>query len=418
MIKYLKHLLVNPFFHSSLVMIVGSNFANFINYIYHTIMGRILGPANYSELAAVFSIINLIGVITVSSGLVVTKFVSSAKNEVEIKRFLGWLSRKIFYISLSITILFIVAAITMKNFLNLSSTTPLILMSLTFVFSFPLFINRAVFQGLLRFKESTGTLIVEHSLKLFIGVILVFLGFSVSGAVFGVLIASICAWVMTRYLLRNYVNYSAEKFKDVKPLFLYTIPVFIQSLTLASINSLDLVLVKHFFSAHEAGIYASVSTLGKIIFFGTGPVTAVMFPMIAQKKAQQKSYTKIFLLSLLLTICMAGTVLAIFGFLPNLAVFSLFGQAYFEASKLLFGFGIFMTFYTLSYLLINFYLSVGKTKIVILPAFAAITQIIGIWIYHNSLVTVININIGVAFILLFLLSLFYLKDFVLKNANI
>ena len=51
-----------------------------------------------------------------------------------------------------------------------------------------------------------------------------------------------------------------------------------------------LILVKHFFSPHDAGIYAGLSLIGRVIFFFSAPIASVMFPVIVQKYARKENY--------------------------------------------------------------------------------------------------------------------------------
>lgn len=411
-----KKIISNPLFSGSFLMIVGSNFANAINYIYHTLMGRILGPSSYSELAAILSIINLVGIVTVTLSLVVTKFVSSAKNEKEVKELIGWFSKKINILAFFVLVIFLISSKYISAFLNLSSTIPVIIMSFVLFISFPTFLLRASLQGLLKFKDIVSTLILEHTLKLILGLILVILGFSVSGATFGILISVLSVWILAKKMVGNYysgIDFNPDKIKSI---FLYSLPVFIQSLSISSLISMDLVLVKHFFVSYEAGLYAALSTLGKIIFFACGPIVAVMFPMVSGKYSKNKRYMNHFLYSIGLTISIAFCILVIYYFFPETAILLLFGSEYIEASGLLVWFGLYMTLFTLAYFLTNFFLSIGKTEVVLLPVVAALFQITGIWLYHGSLLNVIEVSLVSVFVLLISLLIYF--KLVVKGINI
>ena len=57
-----KSLIKNPLFSGSAIMIIGSNLSNFIAYVYHLIIGRLLGPSSYGTLAALLSLMGLVAV--------------------------------------------------------------------------------------------------------------------------------------------------------------------------------------------------------------------------------------------------------------------------------------------------------------------------------------------------------------------
>lgn len=65
-----------------------------------------------------------------------------------------------------------------------------------------------------------------------------------------------------------------------------------------------------------------------------------------------------------------------------------------------------MTIFTSSHLVLNYYLSKSKTKVVYLIVFSALIQIVGIWLRHNTILEVIGISI-LSVLLMFLGLIFY-----------
>jgi O-antigen/teichoic acid export membrane protein len=391
--KFIKQIITNPFFAGSAVMIIGSNAVNFLNYVYHLVMGRLLGPSSYGELATLFSLLSLLGIIPLSLNLVIMKYVSSNKTKNQISNLVRWLNKKIF---IGVGIVFIIISLSspfFSSFLKINNPLFFIAVGIVFVSVTMMVFNRSILQGLLRFNSVVATLLTENGLKLLLGVIFVCLGFSVGGTMVGLLLATLITWFLTTYFLKDYFKNGRISAIDIKPMFFYSIPVLIQSIAITSLYSTDVVLVKHFFSPHEAGIYAALSTLGKIIFFGTLPISAVMFPIVSKKYALKENYQKIFLYSLILTCLISAVIVAVYWKLPDLAIKVLYGSSYLEATMLLVWFGIFMALFSLAYLFTNFYLSLGKVRLVVLPLLAALFQIAGIWFYHHNLYTVILISI-------------------------
>ena len=129
----ISNFIKNPLFSGSAVMIVGSNAVSFINYLYHLMMGRLLGPANYGELVAIISLIGLLGVIPGSLNLVVIKYISSAKNDMEISSLINWFKNKIIIASLVFCLILLILSPVISSFLHLSKSYYLILMALFFV---------------------------------------------------------------------------------------------------------------------------------------------------------------------------------------------------------------------------------------------------------------------------------------------
>ncbi|MDP3758601.1 MAG: oligosaccharide flippase family protein, partial [Candidatus Daviesbacteria bacterium] len=350
------NLIKHPFFSGGMVMVVGSNAVNFLNYLYHLVMIRMLDPANYGELAAIIALVGLLGVIPGSLNLVVIKQISSARTETEVTSLIGWLKRKILLVSLIFSLVIFITSPFISSFLNINRTIYLIFVAVSFIFSIQSLLNRSILQGLLKFKEIVVSMLVENLGKLLFGILLIYFGLQAGGAVVGIVVATILGWYITNIYLRDRVKQKSQVKIDFRQMLFFAIPVLVQSLSITSIYSSDVILVKHFFSSYDAGIYASLSTLGKIIFFGAGPIGAVMFPLVSQKESKGQSYKKVVAYSFMVTALLAVVVTLIYWLYPSFVI-SLFGKKYLEAASLLVWFGIFLSLFTMSSLLVTFHLS-------------------------------------------------------------
>lgn len=394
-------------------MMLGSNFANFINYLYHFLMGRFLGPANYGELVVLLSIINLLGMVVLALNLVVTKFISSENTESGLKKLYKWFLIRFQIIGIVLCVVVIIFSMPIAAFIKVREFYLIILIGLSFIFAFPLSLNRSVLQGLLRFKEVVITLFIENLSKLILGLLLVYLGFSVAGSVWGILGSIFLALILSKVFLRNISLKNVGNYEKSRDIFVYFMPVFLQALTLTLLLTTDILLVKHFFAPFEAGIYSAVSSLGKIIFFACSPISSVMFPIISNRYAKGESVNRYFLMSLGMTIALCSLVIGIYSFFPTLMVSILYGPSYLQAVSLLIPFSIFMFLYTLAYLMVYFFLSIGKTRVVLVTILAATMQILGIIFYHSSLHQVIMVSILTTGLLVLTLFIFYI--FLLKS---
>jgi O-antigen/teichoic acid export membrane protein len=135
-----------------------------------------------------------------------------------------------------------------------------------------------------------------------VGLVLIYFGMGVFGAVFGILMAMVIPFIYLRWQLASYLRGGDFVIADFgRKVTRYSSPLLISTLSTNSLIMTDVLLVKHYFDPHSAGIYASLSTLGKIIFYGTGPISSVMFPLISKRFSENKSFGKVFMMSLVLT---------------------------------------------------------------------------------------------------------------------
>jgi len=390
----------NPLFAGSFIMIFGSNAVNFFNYLYHLVIGRLLGPSSYGELASLISIIGLLGILPVSISIVIIKFVSSAKNNEDVGNLIAWLKEKVFQLSLVLFLSIIIIAPFISSFLHINNISYFILLGISFLFSLQTNFYRSILQGLLKFKQSVISTLVESSAKLVLSVVLVVLGWQLFGAVLALVLSAILGFYFTLTFLKFPKIVEIKKPIYLRQMIMFTLPATVQSIASTSFYSSDLILVKHFFSSYDAGIYAALSTLGKIIFFGTGPISSVMFPLVSKRFIRGENVKKIYYYSFLTTMVLAILILLFYLVAPEIAIGLLYGEAFLEASSLLFWIGVFIALFSLVSLIVNFELAKGKTVAVYFQLAAALLQIILIWFFHQSLFEVIKVSIIVAGLLL------------------
>jgi O-antigen/teichoic acid export membrane protein len=157
------------------------------------------------------------------------------------------------------------------------------------------------------------------------------------------------------------------------------------------IYSIDVLLVKHFFSAEQAGHYAALSLLGKIVFFGATSIGIVMFPKIAEIHSNNKSTKKVFHKSILYTLLISASVVIAYFLFSKIIVNIIFGSQYLEITSLLGLFGLFMLFVSLSYICVLNKLAIGKKKFIFNLLAAVAAEIALISIFHSSLSQIVMV---------------------------
>lgn len=404
--RYAKYLLTHPLFSGSFIMIVGSNVGNIFAYLYHLIFGRVFGPSLYGELAATLSLLGILSASFTFLGMVIVKFIAS-HDEKELEQLFSWFTKRAFIFGFTISLIIILFSSSLSDFLHINSQIMLLVGPTTFFFLIS-FVYRSYLQGLLRFGKLVVSSTFELLARLLLGLLFVYLGWSVFGAAVGIFIGSILGFLSSSFFLRDKKLFSKkENFKGGKNVFIFALPVFLTSLSSSSFITTDLILVKHFFTSHDTGIYASLSTLGKIIFYGTAPIASVMFPLVTRGHAKGKKVNKVFKLSFLMTGLIGGGVLLIYALFPRIVVGTLFGSRFFEAIPYLISYSLFMILFSLISITLAFFLSIGKTKVAWFSLIVAILQIIGISLFHDSIFNVIFVSLILSLVLLLSLIVYF-----------
>lgn len=402
----IKKIISHPLFSGSALMVGGSLLVNGFNYIYHLAMGRLLGPIDYGVLASIFSLLYLTSVVPISSSFAIVKFVAAAKTSHERNVIYSGINNLVWKVAVVFFIVLVLSAASIAKFLHIENVINVALVGPIVFLSLITLVNQASMQGILKFFGVVGPNFVSSVIKLMVGLFLVILGFSVGGALWGVLISVFLAYLLSEVLRSgHFEKVDNTKFKT-GPFLNYTFPVLLQALAFTSVFTFDLILVKHFLPSFEVGIYAALSTLGKIVYFSAQPITAAMFPIVSGREARGESYKKVFLVSFFLTIFISFSVVAFYYFFPDLAIVTLYGKEYLAAKSHLVWMGIFIAIYTIDYILTNFLLSINETRIVVLPVLASLGQIIGIIVWHNNISEVIRVSIFAMLALLICLALY------------
>jgi len=195
---------------------------------------------------------------------------------------------------------------------------------------------------------------------------------------------------------------------NTREIIRYAIPVTLTLIGITSFINLDILLVKHFFSAHDAGLYAGLSLVGKVVFYISAPIGTVMFPLIVLKHSRKENFTNIFKLSVLLVIIPSLLLTGLYAFFPKFFIlFFLKNKDYLSVSSLLALFGIFTTLYSLLSILATFYLSIKKTTIYIPIIIGALLQIVLITLFHQTFLQIILISLIIVLLLVIGLLLYY-----------
>ncbi len=408
--KAVSKIITDTFLQATAWMFLGTGVLSFGNYLYHLVMGRMLGPSEYGVLESLISFSYILSVPLMTLNLIIVKYVASYKGHNDydsISSFYIFLTKKFMREGVLLCLLLILLSPLITSFLHLSSFTYAILL-VAFVFT-GLFsgLGKGMLQGLSNFAGLTAVNTVESISKIVLAVLLVYFGFKSQGGLIGIVIAATLAFFAARFFLGSIKKKNPKQFQEGHLIGKYTVPTFFTTLGMTSLFTTDVLLARHFLAPEVAGYYAALSILGKIVFFAVSPITLVMFPFVSERNSRGEKYGKIIALSMALTLLGAGIVILVYYLFPQLVVLTLFGKHFLPISGFVWMFGIFIGIYSICYLIANFFLSIHKTIPTYFVITASLLQIIAICFFHNSIDEMIFVSILTTFLLLITLLLYY-----------
>jgi len=379
---------------------ITSSIVNVINFFYQVLMGRILGPSGYGELSTLISLLFISGAITGTFQTSVTRYVcayNAQNNAYKIKNFFIKITIRFFLLSCIIFILLFLLLKPITSFLNMESSLPLIILGVIIIEGSLASVITGAIQGMGRFKALGFNSILNTSLKLILGILFVYLGFKSFGAVIGIMLATLIAYLVfflsLRDVLRLKIPGNVGSSIDIKNFYKSTIMILVSTILITLISYFDVVLVKHFFSAENTGYFSAASQIGRIILFFSGAIGIVIFPRFTEKFEKKERLRGTFLKSFFILLATSIFFLVIYYFFPEIITKLMYGTIFKDASKLIFLYGLFMTLVSFINLQIFYFISIKKYWYLIYMFILFVLEIILIFIYHNMLMTVLWIEI-------------------------
>ena len=356
---FLFKIIKSELIRGSFVLLIFFNSFNFLNYLFQFLMARMLEVSDYGVLAALMGIIYIFTIPNEAIQLIASRYATEfcEENKIrKIKTLIKYLSKSFFKVALILFLIFIPLSFLTSYFLRIKLSLILLTNCLIF-FVFVLPINRGILQGLKSFKKLGILMVIESLIKIIFAVFLVYLGLRVYGAIFGILAGAFFSLCLSFVFLKEIFKTKEKEGEKVGPIKSYSLNTFLLIAMVWIVLSLDVIIVKHFFSDEIAGIYAVASLLGKAIFFATNPIAKAMFPIVSEKKANKKDAL---LKAVFLIFLISIPAILLFVFTPKLIILILFGKKYFSGYNLLIFTGISYTFLSISNLLLYFLLSLKR----------------------------------------------------------
>ncbi|PIR42297.1 hypothetical protein CO058_01040 [candidate division WWE3 bacterium CG_4_9_14_0_2_um_filter_35_11] len=399
----------------SSIVIVSSLVGSVFSYLFQFLSARSLSVSEYSELVSLFSLSVIISTVMLIFTNGTTKLVAEIKSinyPIRISNFFFSLMKLVLITTVFVFFGMIIFQNQIGSYLNISN------ISLIYIFAIAVIlgnINSAlgpVLQGLQRFKAFSFYNIFNSFAKFLVAIVVLYFGLTVIETFWGLVISTIAGIAFGATLLKKNLMLNLKAFdkKDIKTLAKYSIG---SILILAGLNFLqnnDIILVKHYFDSNLAGIYASLTVIGRIVFFAASPVAIVMLPICAERYKHGGDVIKPFLISISISALIASSVSLIYWLFPKLIIGILFGQKYILSAPYLPIFGLFMFVYTLLYVVGMFFISISKFKQGSLMLIGAIIQTVGIYFYHENLYQVIWASIIGTIVSLIALTPFLIAD--------
>lgn len=395
----------------SVVLLSGSSLTTAINLAYNIVVAQFLGPKGFGHATVVYTLLTVLSALTLSFQIVSTKLVAQQNSPEK----MGAVYRG-FHQSAMACGLFVAFALWLFRdpiaaYLNLPDSTLVSLLAIGAGFYIPLGSRRGFVQGTYGFRRLASNLVLEGAVRLGGSFVMVLAGYGVRGV-----IAANAAAIGVAYFAVAPPAIS----RAPNPLRArYALRETLQALVFFSgqvlINNCDIVLVKHFFPAYIAGIYAAIAMVGRVIFSFSSAVVNTTFPLVAGTREEERKDLKVIATSLVLVLGCGSLLAFCLCVTPAWVWTLLFGKGFqiageYSVPSLLALYALTTVVYSLSVVIITFEMSykIANTSWVQL-AFSGV--LIGaICRFHSSLHEVILVQFYLMAALLVFVAVPFLID--------
>ncbi len=379
------------------------------NYFYNLILGRVLGPEQFADAAVLITLLLVLSFAAMTFQLATAKFSVIFSNDT-FSSFINAIYKYATIIGLAIGACIILFSEKLKVLFNTQSSMMFIIFGIGIPIYFVMSVNRGIFQGKKKFDHLAITYQSEMLSRLILTLILIFtLSFSTSSTLIaiGIALSFIFGLIPFKKVNISFNLKSGLSHLDKKRVTSFFVLTAFYELTQIIINNSDILMVKHYFDSYNAGLYASLALIGRVVYFVAWMFVMLLLPKVVQKQKDGEKHVSILIKYVCyITILSTAIVLGCYLF-PEFVIKLMFGEEFVFIAPLLWKYAVATSLFAISNIFAYYFLSLDKYIPVILSGILGITQIALIAFYHDSLQQVVTMQIIAMAVLLVTQILFF-----------
>ncbi|MBU4274270.1 oligosaccharide flippase family protein [Patescibacteria group bacterium] len=408
------------FLKYNFIFFCGSMVVAVFNYLYHPILSRMMDIESFGEVQTIISLFLLFSMVIGVFRTIVVNIVTNAQEIKEKQELILMLQKAGLYIVSAFSLSIILFSPQLKSFFNFHSVHPFISLAVLLVLSLFFTFRSAILQALHKFKEVSIANIYLSAGRLIFAVLLVYIGWASFGAITAIVLSQILAliyvYLKTGDHLMSLMKAKVKITSRIKKELSYALLVFSATLCVTFLYSADVIIVKHYFAADQAGFYSGIATIARILFFSTASVAGVLISFIKLENSKKEN-KKILKKSLFLVGGLGGAVLLTFLLVPAIVIKVLIGQRYLVYANLLPRLSLLLFAVSIINVLFFYYLALRKYFLAIIAVLSPLLVLILSYFRHDSLLQIINNFLWASILILIILSLRFLWQFLNIRQN-
>lgn len=399
------------------IFLISTLVVNGGNYLYNLLLGRILGPELFADAAILITFLLVLSFIGMTFQIVSAKYVVLFEMD-RLQSFVTAIRNWAIKIGVLLAFFIVFFSKELQDIFHTKTSIIFILFAFGVPIYFLMSINRGIFQGRIQFDKLSRTYLYEMMSRLLftiLGVLIVTRDVSSIVVSLGILISFLIGVFPFQKEILKGGCFEKPTFKTKEVLTFFMLTAFYE-LTQIIINNSDIILVKHFFDDLEAGLYASLALIGRVVYFVAWMFVMLLLPQVIQMKKEGKDTLPILMKYVIYVLFLSISIVGFTALFPEFVVKIMFGKEYLSISNLLWKYALATSLFALANIFAYYFLSIQQYFPVLMSGILGLTQIGLIILYHENLEQVVNVQIIAMVILLFFqLTYFLLKSRIITN---
>ncbi len=380
-----------------------------INLAYNIAIARFLGPKGFGHATVIYTILTLLSAVTLAFQIVSTKVVAQQPTLDGKSAVYRFFHRGSWACGILVALVLVAFESPVAHYLNLPDTSLVALIAIGAMFYVPLGARRGYIQGTCGFRSLAINMILEQGVRLVGSLALILMGMGVHGVIIANSAAIAVAYYAVRVKTHGHMRNPLERSYVIRETGQSVVFFAGQML----ITNCGIVMVNHYFSAKEAGLYAAVAMVGRVIFSLSQAVVNSTFPLVAGGDEEERRDLRVIATALMLVLG-TGTAIALgLCIVPSSLWTHLFGAEFqatggYSISYLLALYAFATVIYSLGAVIITFEMSykIANTSYVQLAFSGVLVAAIGF--FHSNLREVVLVQLALMGLLFVLVAVPFL----------
>ncbi len=321
----------------SLVITTATGISYLIAFLFHPIIGRLLGPEKYGLFGVGNTIMWITSLFLMGTFTNITKMTShykTRKEEGKTKYMLAYYFKRVFIIGIIIFLTLMIFNKQISDVLGGELESVLKALSITLPALIIAGIIKSYLKGIVKIKKIALYSVLNPTIRLISGIILIKIGLDVFGATTAFTISLLSMIIL---FAPDIMRLFKKESKKMKIKTKYSNEVMLTNIFTTLIIFIDLFFIKKYTTNTITGLYTTSANLSKAMFIAYTSITTVFFPEIVKShttkknKEIKKKYAQAMGYTLLITL----GILLVYLILPEQAITILYSKTFVNAAPIL-----------------------------------------------------------------------------------